>query len=165
MRPRPGILAVAAATLLLGFVGIDGAASASTPISLLLPQGTAAAILGRSCNGIREGVFATGFDATSGYPMGAVTLATTCTGGSGKGGGGARPYTYTAWASALWDFTGAVISAGKLSAAPTVDTAFMAFDAHGNEVYNATNQAYLVLAPGFVPAPRITGMTPTLGPA
>jgi hypothetical protein len=64
-----------------------------------------------------------------------------------------------------WDFTAAVISYNALSAAPTVNPTFSAFDAYGNEVYNQSNNAYLVLAPGFVPAPRVTAVSPTSGPA
>jgi IPT/TIG domain len=58
-----------------------------------------------------------------------------------------------------------VVSYGAVSPAPSVNPSLTAYDAHGNEVYNATNNAYLVLASGYVPAPRLTGMTPTLGPA
>jgi hypothetical protein len=160
MRRKVSVLGVAAATLLLGIVAVEGAASATT-ISLLLPQGTAFSILGRSCGGIQEQAFATGFDATSGYPTGDVYLKTTCS----AGGRGGHSTTYTAWAGVMWDFTGAVISAVGLSMAPTVDPTFSAFDAHGNEVYNASNHAFLTLAPGFVPTPRVTGVSPTFGPA
>jgi hypothetical protein len=85
MHRKVSVLVVAAATMLLGIIGVDGAASATT-ISLLLPQSTAFRILGRSCGGIQEQAFATGFDATSGYPTGDVALKTTCS-GSGRDGG------------------------------------------------------------------------------
>jgi hypothetical protein len=52
-----------------------------------------------------------------------------------------------------------------LSGAPTVAPTFSAFDQYGNQVYNQSNAAYLLLAAGFVPAPRVTGISPTIGPA
>jgi cysteine-rich repeat protein len=133
------------------------------PTSLLVPQSTAFAVLGHSCGGIQEQAFATGFDAVSGYPTGDVYLSTRC-GGSGRGGG-YHTTTYSAWVGATWDLTGALVSDLVLSGAPTVDPTFSAFDQYGNEVYNQSNSAYLVLAPGFVPAPRVTGVSPTSGPA
>lgn len=151
---------VASALLLVSVVSVAGATS--TPTSLLLPQGTAFSYLGHSCGGIQEQVFATGFDATSTYPTGDAHLQTSC-GGSGRGGG--RPTTYTAWAGVTWDFTGATVSSTLLSTAPTVDPTFSAFDAHGNEVYNASNRAYLTLGPGFTPMPRVTGVSVTVGPS
>ncbi len=45
-----------------------------TPADLLLPQSTATAILGYWCGGIKERVHVTGFDPTSGYPVGIVYL-------------------------------------------------------------------------------------------
>src|SRR5262245_13376532 len=46
------------------------------PASLLLPQSMAFAVLGRSCGGIREQAYVTGFDPTTGYPAGQVNLST-----------------------------------------------------------------------------------------
>jgi hypothetical protein len=138
-------------------------AASAAGTSLLLPQATAFSILGRSCGGIQERAYATGFDATSGYPTGDVYLSTSC-GGSGRGGG-YHTTTYSAWAGVSWDFTAAVISYGVLSPAPAVDPALSAFDAHGNQVYNQLGAAYLVLAPGFVPAARVTSVSPASGPA
>src|SRR5499425_1276478 len=94
------------------------ATNAFAATSLLLPQGTAFSMLGHSCGGIQEQAFATGFDATSGYPTGDVYLSTRC-GGSGRGGG-YHVTTYSAWVDASWDFTGALLSYVRLTAAPTV---------------------------------------------
>src|SRR5438093_12323937 len=77
---------------------------------LLLPQSNAFAILGHSCGGIGERVYATGFDPTSGYPTGVVRLTTTCS----SGGHGSPPTTYTAWAAVTWDFAAGVVSAMAL---------------------------------------------------
>src|SRR5215467_5276984 len=150
---------VVAAALVTG--GVESASLAAT--SLLLPASTAFSVLGHSCGGIQEQAFATGFDATSGYPTGDVYLQTKC-GGSGRGGG-YHVTTYSAWVGATWDFTGVLVSYVVLPTAPTVDPTFSAFDQSGNEVYNLSNRAYLVLAPGFVPEPRVTGVSPTVGPA
>ena len=165
------LLAASSAVLLLSgltlsavlLVGMGPAAGASTTMSLLLPQSTAFSILGHSCGGIQEEAFATGFDTTSGFPTGDVRLQTRC-GGSGRGGG-YHTTTYTAWAEVTWDFTGAVVADTVLPTAPTVDSAFSAFDAYGNEVYNASNLAYLTLSPTFVPAPRVTAISTSSGPA
>jgi hypothetical protein len=154
-----GVSSVAIA--FFGFFALADTASAATTIQLNLPQGTAFSILGYDCGGITEQVYATGFDPTSGYPTGDAYLQTICSAG-GKGG---HSVTISAWGGATWDFTGALISATKLSSAPTVDPTFSASDANGNEVYNASSNAYLVLAPGFVPQPRFTGLSPTFGVA
>jgi cysteine-rich repeat protein len=156
------VAVIAAAAVLFVTVGVERAALAQSAISLLVPQSTAFSVLGHSCGGIQEQAFATGFDMTSGYPTGDVYLSTRC-GGSGRGGG--YPTTYSAWVGAAWDFTGALLSYVVLPTAPTVDPTFSAFDQDGNEVYNQSTRAYLLLAPGFVPAPRITSVSPTSGPA
>jgi hypothetical protein len=155
------ISAIVSAAVLLG---VAPAASAAAPVGLLLPQSTAFSILGHSCGGIQEQAFATGFDATSGYPTGDVYMQTSC-GGSGRGGG-YHSTTYSAWAGVTWDFTGAVVSSTVLSTAPTnIDPSLSAYDANGNEVYNASSSAYLVLAPTFTPAPRVTSVSPGSGSA
>ena len=138
-------------------------ASAATPISLLLPQGNAFSILGHSCGGIQETAYATGFSSTGGYPAGDVYLSTRC-GGSGRGGG-YHTTTYSAWATVTWDFTGAVVSDAALSSAPVVNTTFSATDQSGNRIYNQSNSAFLLLAPGFVAAPRVTSISLSSGPA
>src|SRR5262249_34507777 len=119
-------------------------------------------VLGHSCGGIQEQAFATGFDSTTG-PTGDVHVQTRC-GGSGRGGG-YHVTTYAAWIGVTWDYTGAVVSYGVLSTAPTVDATFAASDQHGNEVYNQSNAAFLVLADGFTPTPRVTAASPSIGPA
>jgi hypothetical protein len=122
------------------------------PASLVLPQSTAFAILGYWCGGIREEVYVTGFDPTSGYPTGDVYLSTTCS-GSGRGGG--RPTTHTAWAAVTWDFAGNVISAAALTNRAVVNPTFMATDVYSDTIYNAGAAAYLV-----VPTPAApTGVT------
>jgi hypothetical protein len=155
---------VAAVFAAVAFGGVAPSASAaSTPMPLFLAQSTAFSILGHSCGGIQEQAFATGFDASSTYPTGDVHLQTRC-GGSGRGGG-YHSTTYSAWVGVTWDFTAAVVSSVALSTAPTTDPTFSAFDASGNEVYNLSNSAYLSLGPTFVPAPRVTGVSATMGPA
>jgi hypothetical protein len=74
--------------------------------------------------------------------------------------------TYSGWVSTTWDFTGAVVTWSVLSGAPTgLDPTFSEFDVHGNELYNTSNQAFVLLDPSFVPAPRVTGIAPAVGPA
>lgn len=137
-------------------------AALAAPISLVLPQGAAFSILGHSCGGIQEKSFATGFDPGSGYPTGETYISTRC-GGSGRGGG-YHTTTYSAWVAVTWDFTGVVVSYSTPGSA-NVNPTFSAYDANGNEVYNASNSAYLVLAPGFVPTPRLLGISVSAGPA
>jgi hypothetical protein len=156
-------LTFVALVIALSSVGVISRASASTPVSLLVDQSIAFSVIGHSCGGIQEQAFATGFDATSGFPTGAVYVQTRC-GGSGRGGG-YHVTTYSAWLTVTWDFTGAVVTYAKASSAPAVDPTFAAFDAHNNEIYNASNHAYLVLDPSFTPQPRLLGMSATYGPA
>jgi len=165
-----------AATLLVSGVRSAGAATA-----LLVPQGTAFATLEHSCGGIQEQAFATGFDDATGFPTGAVYVQTRC-GGSGRAGG-YHVTTYSAWLGVTWDLTGAVVSSAMLAAEPPgLDPAFAAFDGAGNEVYDTLNvvngascsvgnttyctyRAWLALAPGFVPRPRVASVSGTTGPA
>ena len=153
-------------------LGLDASAEAA-PTSLVLSQSAAFSILGHSCGGIQEKAYATGFASGTGYPIGDVYMSTRC-GGSGRGGGGGSTL-YSAWANVTWDFTSAVVSYAQASTTPTVNPSLVAYDSHGNELYNQANagvvngtqvssQAYLVLAPGFVPVPRLTGMSTTRGP-
>src|SRR6516165_8728781 len=51
--------------------------ASADPVSLLLPQSIAFAMLDHSCGGIQERAYATGFDATSGYPVGDVYISDT----------------------------------------------------------------------------------------
>jgi hypothetical protein len=148
-------------------------ASATTTVGLALPQGYAFSILGHSCGGIQEKPYATGFASGTGYPTGEVYVSTRC-GGSGRGGGGVSTL-YSAWADVTWDFTGGVVSYARASTTPTVNPTLVVYDAHGNELYNQAGggvvngtqvyaQAYLVLAPGFVPVARVTGISTRSGP-
>jgi hypothetical protein len=120
------------------------------PLSLVLPQGDALAVLGHSCGGIQEQVYATGFDPVTGYPTGAAYLKTGC-GGSGRGGGYTIT-TYTAWASVIWDFAGNVVYYAALSNA-AVNASFTVTDAFGDILYNTGGLAYLIVP--FAAAPTI----------
>jgi hypothetical protein len=171
-RVRTTLVATFTTTLLLAVLA--PAQSFAAPQSLALPQGNAFAILGHSCGGIQEKAYATGFEAETGYPTGAVYLSTRC-GGSGRDGGG-RSTLYSAWATVTWDFTTAVVSYARASATPAINPTLVTYDSHGNELYNQAvagvaagsqmySQAYLLLAPGFVPAPRLTGISASSGPA
>ncbi len=155
------LLAVLAAVCAVSVVGISSAVAAPSPIALVIPQGTAFGFLGHSCGGIQEQTFATGFDVATGFPDGVSFLSTRC-GGSGRGGGYTST-TYSAWVSASWDFTGALLSVSQLSASPTVDPTLVAYDVNGNELYNQSNSAFLLWSPTFVPVPRVTGLSSASG--
>ena len=126
-----------AARLLTWRPAIASGAGAANPTSLLVSQSTAFSILGHSCGGIQEQAFATGFDSSSGYPVGDVYLQTRC-GGSGRGGG-YKTTTYSAWTAVTWDWAGTATSTTRLASAPAVSPTFSAFDAHGDQVYNVLN--------------------------
>jgi hypothetical protein len=146
-----------------------------------MPQGNAFSILGHDCGGITEYAYVTGFDDTvdpaAGYPTGYIKLLTRC-GGSGKGGGGGTT-TYTAWTADTWDLTGTLLSYSRdTSGTPSVDPSFSATDPlTGNQIDNSpspcpgtggtgsTAYACLQWASSFTPRPRVTGVSPTLGPA
>jgi hypothetical protein len=51
-----------------------------------------------------------------------------------------------------------------LASSPTINPTLSLTDSHGNQIYNQTDRAYLVLAPGFVPAPRVGGLSPSSAP-
>jgi hypothetical protein len=119
------------------------------PLGLFLPQGEAFAILGYSCGGIQEQVYATGFDPVTGFPTGEVYLKTSC-GGSGRGGG-YHTTTHTAWASVTWDFAGNVVAYSALANA-ALNPTFTATDAFGDIVYNTSGQAYLIVPFAAAPA-------------
>ncbi len=174
-RMSIGVSALVA--LLVGMCWVGSAAAASTsPIPLLLPQATAFSVLHYDCGGIKEDAYATGFDTTidpaAGYPTGDVFLATTCS----AGGRGGNSFTVTAWTSATWDLTGALLSYAVLSGTPTVDPNLTATDVPtGNQAYNTTNfnctsqtgavpSACLQPAQSFTPRPRVTGISSTQGP-
>jgi hypothetical protein len=157
-RISRAVLAVAGA---LGLMATVPATSASaSPTSLIVSQSTAFTVLGHSCGGIRQNDFGSQFDPSSGYPDGYAYVWTTCSTG-GRGGGS---HTYSAWLATTWDFTGALVSHSTLAAAPSVNPTLSVFDSHGNQLYNQSNRAYLVLAAGFVPAPRVAGVSPSSAP-
>ena len=149
-----------AVTAVLGWIGLTSATASAAPISLVISQSTAFAILGHSCGGIHEKAYGSAFDAVSGYPDGSVYLWTTCS----AGGRGGHSITYSAWVATTWDFTGALVSYAAIQQAPTVDPTLSVFDSYGNNLYNKLNIAYLALAPGFVPAPRVGGVSPSSAP-
>jgi hypothetical protein len=151
------VLAAAGATM-LAWVAVTPATASATPISLVVPQATAFTVLGHSCGGIREQNYVSQFDPASGYPDGDAYLTTTCSCGK------VCSTTYKAWVSTTWDFTAALVSYTVLSATPTVNPTLSVFDKHGNQIYNQSTFAYLVLAPGFVPAPRVSGLAPPSAP-
>ncbi len=105
---------------------------------------------------MQEIVTAEGFDPTTGYPFANVEMATTCS-GSGKDGGG--HYTYTAFSGAVWDDSGHFDSLQTVPANPNAGPSFTAYDSYGNEEYQSGSSTYLQWAAGFVPVPRVTGLS------
>lgn len=143
--------------LTLSLSGIATSTGKTAPLPLSISQATAFAFLGHSCGGIQEHAYATGFDATTGYPMGAVYLQTRC-GGSGRGGG-YHTTTYTTWVAVTWDFAGNAVTVAKIGSAPAIDPTFSATDAYGDQIYNLNNAAYLRV---YVPyAPTIANAAQT----
>jgi hypothetical protein len=124
----------------LACLGFASAANAGTPTQLVLDQSAAFSLLGHSCGGIQEKVYATGF-ATNGLPTGDVYMQTSC-GGSGRGGG-YKSTTYSAWATVTWDWFGGTRSYAKLEGPASEDTSFSAEDAYGDRIYNVGTSAYL----------------------
>ena len=138
------------------------AASAASPIRLYLSQGAAFSILGHSCGGIQEKVYATGF-AANGYPTGDVTMSTTC-GGSGKGGGG-HSTTYAGSASTVWTWLGETRSFEVLTGAAEENPSFSATDSYGDHLFNvAGGAAYLEAgAPPLQPPAAPEGVSASVG--
>jgi hypothetical protein len=138
------------------------AMAASPPVSLLVPQSTGFKVLGHDCGSIQEYAFMTKFDTSSGYtkgyPDGDAYIWTTCSCGRGCS------TTYKAWLSLIWDFRATMVTYTVLTSPPAVNPTLSLFDSHGNQIYNQLNRAYLVLAAGFVPAPRVAGASPTSAP-
>lgn len=152
--------ALASLLISLACLGLASVASAATTTRLLLSQAAAFSILGHSCGGIQEQVYATGF-AASGYPQGDVYLQTSC-GGSGRGGG-YKTTTYSAWASVTWDWFGDTRGFARLEAPAEGSTTFSAEDAHGDRIYNVGTAAYLeTTAPPVVAPAAPTGVTAVL---
>ncbi len=127
--------AIAAASTCLGLASEAGAA---TPTRLVLSQSAAFSMLGHSCGGIQEEVFATGF-ASNGYPAGDVYMSTKC-GGSGRGGG-YKTTTYSGWASVTWTWFAETGSFAPLEGPAGGGGEFV--DAHGDRLYNVGASAYL----------------------
>jgi hypothetical protein len=148
---------------LIASLAIAPAASAANPpVPLVVPQSTGFTVLGHDCGNIQENAFITQFDTsrgyTKGYPDGNAYIWTTC--GCGRG----CSTTYKAWLSLIWDFKATMVTYTVLASPPSVDPTLSLFDSHGNQIYNQLNRAYLVLAAGFVPAPRVAGASPTSAP-
>jgi hypothetical protein len=139
--------------------GLPSGAAAATTRQLVMSQGAAFSILGHSCGGIQEKVYATGFDPTSGYPTGDVYMQTRC-GGSGRGGG-YHVTTYSAWASITWDWFANTRAFAKLTgAAEGISETFSETDSHGDRVYNVGTAAYLeTTEPPLVAPAAPTGTT------
>jgi hypothetical protein len=133
-------------------------AGASNPIQLYMSGSAAFAVLGASCGGIQQKVYATGFGA-NGYPTGNVHLQTTC-GGSGRGGG-YKSTTYTATASVVWSWFGETRSYGPMQGALE---GVSAEDGHGDKVYNVGAVAYLETGnPPLQPPAAPTGISAYVG--
>jgi len=135
---RKVILSIVAAASICA--ALAPAASGASPIRLYLSQGAAFSILGHSCGGIQEKVYATGF-AANGYPMGDVSMSTSC-GGSGRGGG-YRSTTYSGWASTTWTWLGETRSFAALTGAAAENGSFSETDSYGDHLYNEGSAAYL----------------------
>jgi hypothetical protein len=152
----------ASALIFLGSLSLASVAGATTT-SLVLSQSAAFSILGRSCGGIQEQVYATGF-APDGYPAGDVYMQTKC-GGSGRGGG-YKTTTYSAWATVTWNWLGETRSYSRLEgAAEDISTSFSAEDAYGDRIYNVGTAAYLeATSPPLVAPGAPTGVAAEFSP-
>ncbi|HZT96518.1 MAG TPA: IPT/TIG domain-containing protein [Chloroflexota bacterium] len=135
----------------------SGAFASATPLTV--SQATGFAVLGHWCGGIQEHVYSLGFAQRTGYPVGEVYLWTTCS--TGKGGPG---HTYSAWISTTWDLTATLVTYRTLTTTAKYNPTLSVYDVHHNHLYNQANQAYLALAKGFVPAPRVAGLSPSSAP-
>jgi hypothetical protein len=121
-------------------------------------EGAAFRVLGHSCGGIQQEVYARGFG-TNGYPIGDVHLQTRC-GGSGRGGGGGTT-TYTGTASVVWTWFGETRSYSSLSGPLE---GLSAEDSHGDKVYNVGTAAYLETGtPPLQPPGAPTGVSASIG--
>jgi hypothetical protein len=171
-----GLSAIAIA--LLGTLAVGGGQAVAAPaqISLVVPQGTAFSVLGYDCGGIKELAYVTGFDNTidpsAGYPTGYVYLTTTCSAGKGTS------FTVDAWTADTWDLTGALLSYSKATPNPSPPSPLSATDPlSGNQIYDSaspcpglggtgsTAYACLQWSSTFTPRPKVTGISPGIGPA
>jgi hypothetical protein len=159
MARRVLLIVLTSGMLALGATSVAGAETRT----LTLGQGAAFAILGHSCGGIQEKVYATGF-AADGYPTGAAELSTSC-GGSGRDGGG-KTTKYTAWASVEWDWFGDTRSYGKLPGPPEgISTSFSAEDVHGDHLFNVGTVVHLETTSPPLKAPAApTGVSAVSSP-
>ena len=153
------MIAIVGGAALVVPAGLAGATSLG-PIQLLIPGSIATGLLGHACTPVQEIVNAEGFDPTTGFPTANVEMATTCS-GSGRGGGG--HHTYTAFSGAVWDDSGHLVALQTVPVNPGAGPTFTAFDAYGNKEYQSGSAAYLQWAAGFVPVPRVTGLSITAG--
>jgi len=152
MARRVVIGTVASALICLG---LASAAGAATRTQLVLDQSTAFSILGHSCGGIQEKVYATGFG-PGGFPQGDVYMQTSC-GGSGRGGG-YHSTTYSAWATVTWDWVGGTRSFAPGGSAGS--TEFSAEDAYGDREFNVGTSAFLeTTSPPLSPPAAPTGVS------
>jgi hypothetical protein len=153
--PRKTLFGLVVSLLIsLCALGAAPVAGAATTTQLMLPASDALSVLGRSCNGIAQHVYASGF-ASNGYPTGATHLETTCIGRYGY------RFTYTAWASDTWTWYGETRSYAKLAQEPAgLSTSFSAEDSHGDRVYNTASAAYLeTTSPPIAPPEPPTNVT------
>lgn len=91
-------------SILASAMTLASLASTADPVKLQ-PISDASVRLGHDCGGIKQQIFATGFDSSSnvtGYVF-AITVCST----SGKG---SRPKTYSTWVAVKWNLGGFVIS-------------------------------------------------------
>jgi hypothetical protein len=171
---------VVVAAFLLAAAGLvlptTSAGAASSQISLVVPQGTAFSVLGYDCGGIKELAYVTGFDNTidpsAGYPTGYVYLTTTCSAGKGT------QFTVDSWTADTWDLSGALLSYSVATPNPNPPSPLSTTDPlTGNQIYDSaspcpglggtgsTAYACVQWANTFTPRPRVTGISPTFGPA
>ena len=139
-------------------VGVAGAATFAIPLTI--PQAEAVGLLGHACSPPQESVTAEGFDPVTGFPTANVYILTACS-GSGRGGGGSHSYTVTV--GAIFDDAGAVFAIVPTFSTPGAGPGFTAYDTLGNEEFQSGSSALLQWAPGFVPIPRVTGLSVTAG--
>jgi IPT/TIG domain len=166
------------AMALLGMLAIGGGHAGAAPeeISLVVPQGTAFSVLKYDCGGIKELAYVTGFDYTfdpsAGYPTGYVYLTTTCSAGKGT------DFTVDAWTADTWDLTGALLSYSVATPNPSPPSPLSTTDSlTGNQIYDSaspcpglggtgsTAYACLEWASTFTPRPKVTSISPVIGPA
>jgi hypothetical protein len=155
---RKVVLGTVASALIC--LGLTSAAGAATRTQLVLSQSAAFSILGHSCGGVQEKVYATGFG-PGGFPQGDVYMQTRC-GGSGRGGG-YKTTTYSAWATVTWDWVGETRSFARLEGAAEGNTEFSAEDASGDRLYNVGTSAFLeTTSPPIAPPAAPSGVSATL---